>query len=77
MIKKASVRVCAALFALMLIAASLMTVFADTVKHMDDTAAVFTNPEQYSSIEIKLEQSSEKTGWNILFHSVNKGYKGD
>ena len=77
MIKKASVRVCAALLALMLIAASLMTAFADIQSHMDDTAAVFTNPEQYSSIESKLEQSSEKTGWNILFHSVSKGYKGD
>ena len=77
MIKKASVRVCAALLALMLIAASLMTAFADIQSHMDDTAAVFTNPEQYSAIESKLEQSSEKTGWNILFHSVNKGYKGD
>ena len=77
MIKKASVRVCAALLALMLIAASLMTAFADIQSHMDDTAAVFTNPEQYSSIESKLEQSSEKTGWNILFHSVGKGYKGD
>lgn len=77
MIKKASVRVCAALLALMLIAASLMTAFADIQSHMDDTAPVFTNPEQYSSIESKLEQSSEKTGWNILFHSVSKGYKGD
>ena len=49
MIKKASVRVCAALLALMLIAASLMTAFADIQSHMDDTAAVFTNPEQYST----------------------------
>ncbi len=77
MIKKASVRVCAALLALMLIAASLMTAFADIQSHMDDTAAVFTNPEQYSSIESKLEQSSEKTGWNILVYTINKGVSGD
>ena len=77
MIKKASVCVCAALLALMLIAASLMTAFADIQSHMDDTAAVFTNPEQYSSIESKLEQSSEKTGWNILVYTINKGVSGD
>lgn len=77
MIKKASVRVCAALLALMLIAASLMTAFADIQSHMDDTAPVFTNPEQYSSIESKLEQSSEKTGWNILVYTINKGVSGD
>lgn len=77
MIKKASVRVCAPLLALMLIAASLMTAFADIQSHMDDTAPVFTNPEQYSSIESKLEQSSEKTGWNILVYTINKGVSGD
>ena len=77
MIKKASVRVCAALLALMLIAASLMTAFADIQSHMDDTAAVRLQTRAEFGYESKLEQSSEKTGWNILFHSVNKGYKGD
>ncbi len=76
MIKKTAFKISVLAIALMLILASAMMVSAASAK-MDDAANYFTNTDQYASVQQKLEEASEKTGWNMVFHSVANGYTGD
>ena len=79
MMKKLSLRFSAAAFALLIFCASTLTGFASvtTSYALDDTAYVF-DEAQTADLEAKMQEASDKTGWQFVVHtSYNGVYKDD
>lgn len=78
MIKKISIRAAALLFALFLISAAVLPVFAavtDTYALTDD-ASVF-NESQTQTLTGQLNEAGSTTGWQFIVHTSNDGIVSD
>ena len=78
MIKKVSIRAAALLFALFLISAAVLPVFAEVTDAyaLTDDASVF-DAAQTQTLTAQLKEAGEKTGWQFIVHTSNDGIYSD
>lgn len=76
MIKKTSLRISALSLALLLLFAAAFTVFAVSASVVDDSANVFT-AEQRSELQSRLDRTADKTGWQMIVYTSDKGIASD
>ena len=78
MIKKVSVRAAALLFALFLLCAATLPVFAEVTDAyaITDDASVF-DASQTQNLAARLKEAGEKTGWQFIVHTSNDGISSD
>lgn len=78
MMKKLSLRLSAAAFALLIFCASTLTGFASvtTSYAIDDEAYVF-DEAQTADLEAKMKEASDKTGWQFIVHTSYNGVYSD
>lgn len=78
MMKKLSLRLSAAAFAFLFFCVSTLTGFASvtTSYALDDAAYVF-DEAQTAELEAKMQEASDKTGWQFIVHTSYNGVHSD
>ena len=75
MMKKLTLRLTAMTFAVLLLFASVMMASAATGT-LDDSAMIFTTA-QAADLQKRLDEASQKTGWQFIIHTSNDGVDSD